>query len=86
MLGFSIGKLLVLAAIVAALWYGFKWIGRYQQVQKTKAREGQGGGQGEGERDREIGAENMVACAVCGDYVVARGTTSCGRDDCPYPR
>jgi len=31
-----------------------------------------------------MGAEDMIACRVCGAYVPARGARSCGRADCPY--
>lgn len=75
MLGFSLIKLLVLAAIIAAVWYGFKWVGRYQQVQRARAAE---------EKSR-IEGEDMVACERCGTYVVAGRARACGRPDCAYP-
>ena len=34
MLGFSLQKLLVLATIVAAVWYGFRWVSRLQEARK----------------------------------------------------
>ena len=44
----SIGKLMVLAAILGAVWYGFKMIGRMQQArdeqEKQKAAESKGSG------------------------------------------
>lgn len=36
---FSIQKLLVLAAIIAAIWYGFKLVGRLDRARKRKLRE-----------------------------------------------
>jgi uncharacterized protein len=75
MFGFSLVKLLVLAAIVAAVWYGFKWVGRYQQVQRAKTAE---------EKSR-IEGEDMVACSRCGTYIVPDRAKACGRADCPYP-
>ena len=37
MFGFSIQKLLVLAAIIGAVWYGFKFLSRLDQARKTDA-------------------------------------------------
>ncbi len=76
MFGFSLPKLLVLAAIIAAVWYGFKWISRYQQVQQSKG--GKAGG-------RINATAEMTACPKCGTYVVADVARSCEREDCPYP-
>ena len=36
MLGFSLSKLMVLAAILGAVWYGFKLIGRLDEARKRK--------------------------------------------------
>ncbi len=46
MLGFSIQKLLVLAAVIGAVWYGFKFVGRLQQARDAEAKAGgvRGGG------------------------------------------
>lgn len=98
MLGFSIQKLLVLAAVIGAVWYGFKFVGRLQQARDAEARAGGGakksGNLGDQLRDwiggRKGGAgaageaEDLVQCPKCGAYVAARGATSCGRNDCPY--
>ncbi len=94
MLGFSIQKLLVLAAIVLAVWYGFKFVGRMQQVRDAEAKAARGAKRGLGDqvRDWVAGrtsgadgeAEDMVKCPKCGAYVAARGASSCGRSDCPY--
>ncbi|SME89461.1 uncharacterized protein SAMN06265365_101215 [Tistlia consotensis] len=91
----SIQKLIVLAAIVAAVWYGFKFIGRIaeQREAERKLRErqrgdggrGPGGGRPQGaERAAEIKAEEMVPCPACGAYVASRRARNCGRADCPY--
>ena len=76
MFGFSLAKLLVLAAIIAAVWYGVKIIGRRNQA-KPVARDDAD--------DGRITAEETVECAVCGTYLVQAGAKSCGRADCPYP-
>ena len=36
MFGFSLQKLLVLAAIVAAVWYGFQWLSRLDRQRKAE--------------------------------------------------
>ncbi|MBC8338096.1 MAG: hypothetical protein ISR51_01135 [Rhodospirillales bacterium] len=93
MFGFSIQKLLFTVAVIMAVWYGFKWVGRIKdQRDKERARlkrEGKKGGGAASPRaaatDDFDDAEEMVECASCGAFVQARGARSCGRDDCPYP-
>ncbi len=82
MFGFSLSKLLVLAAIVAAVWYGFKFVDRLDKRRKREIK---------ARRDNPAGAvdvpekpEEMVQCPVCESYVAAQGVGPCGRDDCPY--
>ncbi|MCG8359257.1 MAG: hypothetical protein MI920_27140 [Kiloniellales bacterium] len=91
MFGFSIQKLLVLVAIIAAVWYGFKWIGRLDQTRKAQAKERVRSAAKERARsaarrdaETEAQAEDMVLCPVCNAYVPARGASHCGRGDCPY--
>ncbi|MBM3601130.1 MAG: hypothetical protein FJX35_23275 [Alphaproteobacteria bacterium] len=99
MFGISLSKLIVLVAVVVAVWYGFKWLSRFNEKRKE-----------EDERDRHErdrvdrqrraaeadrasaapvakagGAEDMESCRVCGTYVMARSARSCGRPECPYP-
>ncbi|MGD1876981.1 MAG: hypothetical protein ACFB13_05715 [Kiloniellaceae bacterium] len=84
----SLQKLIVLAAVVAAVWYGFKFLGRLQAARKAEAklRESEGArparkssgrrgksGPGAGE------VEDLVKCPSCGAYVRAGSTCSCGR-------
>ena len=90
MLGFSLQKLFVLAVIIAIVWYGFKFLGRVQAHRKAEEK-AQRKMQRRRERwsfgrdpDLDMGAEDMIACRVCGAYVPARGARSCGRADCPY--
>ena len=91
MLGFSIQKLLFTIAVVVAVWYGFKWVGRMKikrdaQAKAQLRRQASGGA---GDLGAASGAtddiEEMVECAACGAFVAAGGAKSCGRDDCPYP-
>jgi uncharacterized protein len=90
MFGFSLQKLLVLAAVIALVWYGFKFVGRLQDQRKADG----GLGARAPRRPKRRGtpatepraqdAEDMVACPVCQAYVQARGATRCDRSDCPY--
>ncbi|MGF1608091.1 MAG: hypothetical protein ACFCUQ_01755 [Kiloniellales bacterium] len=99
MFGFSLQKILVLIAIVAAVWYGFKFLSRLDATRKAEAklRERMGGkpsghkasghkasGGRAAKRDEQADAEDMVLCPVCQSYVPARGSSNCGRPDCPY--
>ena len=83
MLGFSIGKLLVLGAIIAFVWYGFKLIGRRNQRVSTP--EPPPGKPGPQPGDAPADAEDMDKCALCGTFVPVSAAKHCGREDCPYP-
>ena len=78
MFGFSLPKLLVLALVVAAIWYGYKWLGRVNRRRKATPRE-------VGSRDGD--GQDLVQCAACGTYGPA-GLERCpeGRADCPLAR
>ena len=82
----SFQKLIVLVGIVAAVWYGFKLFTRLQEARKTDAalRQNSAKRPGAARGEAHVEAEDMVQCPVCQAYVPARGTSSCGRDDCPY--
>lgn len=77
MFGFSFTKLVVLALLIAAVWYGFKWYGRVQKTTK---------------KDTVDAASNTArgvdteACPVCGMYVPTASATDCGKAGCPYPK
>ena len=99
MFGFSLQKLLVLAAIVLAVWYGFKWVSRLQEARDAGARvpprkrrwpgdvrgafRGAFRGGGKAPEPQDA-AEELTPCRVCDAYVAARGASHCGRADCPY--
>ncbi len=91
MFGFpSLQKLLVLAAVVAAVWYGFKWLSRLKEVRDAqdgrppKKRRWPGAARRAAKEPPQSEAEDMTECPVCGTYVSARGASNCGRADCPY--
>ena len=88
MFGFSLQKLLLLAAVIGAVWYGFKLVSRMQQNRELEARReggkprrGRNAASGGGAGDEP---ETMVPCPVCGVYVASGAAKSCGRRDCPY--
>jgi hypothetical protein len=89
----SLSKLLVLAAIVFAVWYAFNYITRLGQQQQQRRgpqppprgygqrRQGSTTGGGAG----NAGAvEELTPCPRCGTYVAARGASPCNRPDCPW--
>ncbi|MDB5411407.1 MAG: hypothetical protein JWL84_6319 [Rhodospirillales bacterium] len=85
MLGLSFGKLLVLALLILAIWYGFKYAGRVEQVrQAVKRARAAAAGQQRGGGAQRLQAEDMVKCRACGTYVAAHGAGKCGRTDCPW--
>lgn len=76
----SFGKLAVLVAIVLAVWYGFKLVGRLDQARKQQG--GEKPPRRAGGTSPEI--EDTVQCPVCKAYVVAKSAGPCDRPDCPY--
>ena len=78
-------KLIVLAVVVAAVWYGFKFLGRLQQARKAEAKLRESGAgrppkKAPGQAGKgEVGVEDLVPCPSCGAYVRAGSTCSCGR-------
>jgi len=83
MFGFSPMKILVTAAIILVIWYGFKWIGRVAEVKERDGASKPSSKKKASDDGKE--AVELVACKVCGDYVSSAKSVSCGRDDCPYP-
>ena len=77
MFGVGLQKLIILIAIVSAVWYGFRFIGRVAAERRALQRTA------ERNRPARRSIEDMVKCRVCGDYVPATGVTSCTRANCP---
>lgn len=78
MFGFSLSKILVLAAIIAVVWFGFKWVARVNKLRQSAAKQKVGGG-GSAEN-----AEDMVKCPTCDAFVAPESARNCGRNGCPY--
>ena len=74
----SIPKLIALAAILFAIWYGLRWLQRLgriaARVDETRRAQMQAAAPAK--------TEELTACPVCGTYVSPR-SPSCGRPDCP---
>lgn len=94
---FSLSKLLFLALVIGAVWFGWRWYNRVGAVGRERLREreprrGPFGGGGAGANPRAPqptgGAvtEDMEKCPECGAYVAPRSAVSCGRPGCPYGR
>ena len=83
MFGISFAKILLVAAVIAAVWYGFKYLSR--KADKDEAEDKRAA---KPRRDAAPGpdgaraVEDMVRCAVCGAYQ-ARNAAPCERRDCP---
>lgn len=80
----SFTKLLVLAAIVLAVWYGFKLVGRLEAQRKLQAKQEARASRAASRSSSMPEAEEMIACPACRAYVPARRPNNCGRADCPY--
>ncbi len=76
----SIGKLLVLAAILGAVWYGFKMIGRMQQSRDAQNRQKSrvADDTPSSAKDRSDGALELVKCPACDAYIPRDSKCQCG--------
>jgi uncharacterized protein len=79
MLGFSLTKIVVLATIVAAVWYGFKVVGRHEKRRKEDLAVSR---KPEPVDVKDVG--EMIKCPKCAAFVAANGAMNCGRSNCPY--
>lgn len=89
MFGISFGKVVLLVAVVAVVWFGYRWLQRWDKERREAERReaaqlGRQGGQAPDPAPRA--AEEMTACRVCGTYVAPAAARACGRPNCPFPR
>ena len=75
---FSLPKILFTIVVIVAVWYGFKWLNRRQQVQRDRAKNGRLGEAGGG---KNTAVEDMVQCPDCGAYVPEDGRHKCAGPD-----
>jgi hypothetical protein len=71
MFGFSLPKLLVLIAIIAIVWYGFKAVGRVNRKRQAQAREAAR------KRHSELAAHDMIQCPKCRAYTASLDSHKC---------
>jgi hypothetical protein len=83
--GFSFWKLLLLVAVIAFAWFGWRWYQRWELEQRTGG-PGKRAGGAESPRLGPEKVEEMVACRICGTYVAPKSARACARPACPYPR
>lgn len=84
MFGFSLPKLIVLGVVIFAVWQGFKYLQRRQEVQDRKKHEKIRAAREETQGTADA-VEEMVRCPVCETFVAGDNPRSCGRTGCPYP-
>ncbi len=80
----SLPKILLTAAVIFAVWYGFHRFSK-RQAPDGKARPRKEEMQ-ESRYAEVTDAEDMAKCPICGTYVPLDAPRSCGRTDCPYPQ
>jgi uncharacterized protein len=83
MLGLSISKLALLILLVAVVWFGVKYLNRFDAVRQALREERRRRGS---RSPQPADAEDLVKCSSCGAYVVSRSALACGRADCPWAR
>ncbi len=71
-------KWLVLAALIVAVWFGYRWLERTQKIRAQARREAPR----PQPEPRRVAAEDMSKCRVCGVYI-SPDSAPCGRPDCP---
>lgn len=86
MFGLSLGKLLILAILIALVWYGFKYASRVEAIRRGVREEvaRRRAGARPGVRPPARSVEDLVKCPQCGAFVAATGATNCGKAGCPW--
>ena len=71
MFGIGLPKLLVLIALIAVVWYGFKAYGRVNRKRQAQTK------QAARNKASEIAAEDMIQCPKCRAYTASLESHSC---------
>ena len=74
MFGISLSKILLTGAVIFAVWYGFKYLGRLGG--RISRSDGDKGGSAATVKD-------LRQCDVCGVFAAPDAAPSCDRSDCP---
>jgi uncharacterized protein len=80
----SFTKLLVLAIIVAVVWYGFKYSTRVAAIRRNLRDEIVRRQAEARPRPPARSVEDLIKCPKCGAFVSATGATNCGKPECPW--
>jgi membrane protein implicated in regulation of membrane protease activity len=83
----SFWKLLLVVAVVAIAWFGWRWFQRWEKERREIAdRRGAADAvrRQRGKAD-EVQVEELVKCRACGAFVAA-SARACGKPGCPLPR
>lgn len=87
-------KLLLLVGVIAAVWFGWRWLSRVQAIGREKLNRQDDGrptarpdaAAATSAHSRPRDAEDMEKCAECGAWVAPALAGPCGRPGCPYGR
>ncbi len=77
----SLGKILILVAIISAIWFGFRLLGQLDRQRRDVARKEKERARAHRATPRQV--DDMVKCEVCSTFI-ARGSKSCGKPGCPF--
>lgn len=78
----SLQKIVFTAAVIFAVWYGWRWIGRKRAESLARHRKHERVKRQKKAPDADV--VDLAPCPVCGDFVPPGGVRSCGRPDCPF--
>jgi len=75
----SLPKLLLTAAIIAGVWYGFKWFNQRQaRIKRSVQNQHSRTKKTPYSRNDEIDIEEMIPCRDCGAYIAKGSNHRCG--------
>jgi hypothetical protein len=82
MFGFpSLSKILILVAIISAIWFGFRLLSQLDRNRREVARRAKEGRRTQRATPHQV--DDMVKCDVCGTFT-ARGSAACTKPECPF--
>ncbi|HEV8027106.1 MAG TPA: hypothetical protein VGP50_06730 [Stellaceae bacterium] len=86
MLGLGLPKLILLALMIAIIWYGYRYLQRIEAVRRALRDELMRRQRATARPSQPVEAEDLVKCATCSAYVPSHHASACGRPDCPWRR
>jgi len=86
-MGGSFGKILLVFAVIAVAWFGWRWFQRWEKERRALSdRRGVEDSLRRQRAERDpVGVEDLAKCRVCNAFVAA-GARACEKPRCPYPR